>query len=370
MNNCKYFKLCGACKYPLDDYETALKSKVKEYQKILKDFRIGEVVANPCIYHYRNKITYRFFMQKAKLCAGFYEEGKAKPISIDDCLIQKETASKIMKDILNYLNRYHVEAYNPLTKMGLVRYVMFRISSDDKVSMCLVLGSREFKGSNNFFKTLRKLHPEIVNIDMSINSRNTTVVIEGNIINVYGLGYLKDKMGDFIFNIPNNAFYQVNHDCALKIYEDVVKRLGIQKDDVILDAYCGIGTISLFLAAKAKEVIGVEINAQAVKMAKINARDNNIDNVSFITSDVSEYIYDNDFDILVVDPTRSGMDDRFINTALKKRPKKIAYVSCNPLTMADDLKKLKNDYSIEDISLYDQFGFTSHFEALTILHRK
>ncbi len=370
MSNCPYFSKCGGCKYPLDDYDASLRLKVEAIKKELAPFLVKNVVSNPNVYHYRHKVIYRFFKKDKKIYAGLYEGGLGKTISIENCLIQKEVVSKIIKDILSYLNRYHVEVYNPTTKQGLLRYILFRVSKDDKVSICLVIGNKDFKGSNNFFKEIRKLHPEIVNIDLLINRRDTSVVIEGELRNVFGNGYLRDKLKDYTFNISNDAFYQVNPYCAELIYQDVIDRLDIKKSDVILDAYCGIGTITLFLAKYAKQVIGVEINAKAIKSAIKNATINNVTNVSFVCQDVKEYMCDENFDILVVDPTRSGMSDDFIKTIRKKKPKKIAYVSCNPQTMANDLNKLKDLYFIEPITLYDQFGFTAHLEALTICHLK
>lgn len=367
MKNCPMYKSCGACKYPLDNYQASLKNKTDEALKLLGDYQIKEVKANPLTYHYRHKIIYRFFYQDKKIAAGFYQEGSGKLVAVNGCLIENEVGAKIIKDVLKIANKYHMEVYNPKRKSGVLRYLMMRISKDNKALLCFVLGN-DFKGSNNFVKLLRDMHPEIVNIDFIYNQRDTSVVMEGKMKTIYGKGYIIDKLDDLKFHISSDAFYQVNPYMAEIIYNDVVNGLDIQKSDIILDAYCGIGTISLFLAKRAKNVIGVEINPKAIENAIVNAQANQIENVHFVCSDVKEYIISNDFDIMVVDPPRSGMDDEFIATIKAKKPKKLAYVSCNIETMISDLNKLASMYKIEPITLYDQFGFTKHFESMTICH--
>lgn len=367
---CPYYQKCGACNYPLDDYQKSLSLKLEQASKTLKPFKVKRVVENPQIYHYRHKIIYRFFKVKGVVKAGLYAEGSGKLIDIDECLIEHPIGSKILSEVLKLANRYHMEVYNPINKTGLLRYLLLRVAKDGKVLLCLVVGNSDFKGSNNFVKQLRQKFPEIVGVDLMLNRRATNVVMEGQLKTIYGKGYLLDQLKDYRFLLSSDAFYQVNPDMAEIIYNDVVAALKPGADDIVLDAYCGIGTISLFLAAKAKNVIGVEVNPKAILNAKKNAELNQITNVHFKCQSVDDYILSDHFDLLVVDPPRSGMSEQFIKAVLKAKPKTIVYVSCDISTMVRDLQYLKKDYQIDDITLYDQFGFTKHFEAMTVCHKK
>ena len=363
MNNCPYFKACGACSYPLDNYEASLKDKVARLES---KFKIKEVKANPLVYNYRHKIIYRFFKMKGEIKAGFYEEGSGSLVAIKECMIQHSYASEVIKVFLKLANKYHMQVYNPKTKSGFLRYLVMRVAKSGKVSLCLVVGDNLFPGSRNFLSQLRKECKDIVNFDLLLNRRDTSIVMEGPLKTLYGKGYIQDELDDLKFLISSKAFYQVNPYMAEIIYRDVINYLKPSKDEVVLDAYCGIGTISLYLVKQAKSVLAVDINAESIKDAKANAKINNIENVDFLAHDVKDLAYREAFDLLVVDPPRSGMDDAFIKMIIAKKPKRMAYVSCNPETLERDLKKLGKYYDFEDITLYDQFGFTKHLEALTV----
>ena len=363
MMNCPYFKKCGACKYPLDNYEASLKAKVAAISQYLD---VEEVVANPQIYHYRHKIVYRFFKDRSQVKAGLYAEGSGKLVAVDNCLLEHPLGTKILKAVLKLANHYHMPVYNPLNGQGFLRYLVLRISKNGHANVCLVVGNMIFESSRHFVREIKKACPEMVNFDLLINKRNTTIVLEGTLKTLFGKGYLRDNLGDFQFLIGSKTFYQVNPSMADIIYHKLRQRLKVTRDEVVLDAYCGIGTISLYLAQEAKKVIGVDINPSSIAGAKANAVLNNCHNVSFIASDVKDLAYSEDYDVLVVDPPRSGLGEDFIKMILDKKPKRIAYVSCFPPSLKEDMTKLAKAYTFEPVTLFDQFGFTDHMEALSI----
>lgn len=372
MQNCPYFKKCGACTYQLDDYSKSKTLKLNKMKKLFDKQKEFKLVPSPSPYNYRHKVIFTFYKDKNnKIKAGLYKEDSHKVIAIKDCMIQDEVANNILKDILILANKYHLKVYHEDLHRGLLRHVQIRTSHfDSKALVTFVLGENIFPGSKDFLNELKSMHKEIVGIIFNYNSRSTSVVLGEKEKIMYGNGFIKDKLGPFTFEITSKSFYQVNPELAYLLYQDAIKFANINKNDIVLDAYCGTGTISLFASLKAKKVVGVEINKQAIISANRNKRLNKIDNVEFVCSDVEDYMLASKFDVVICDPPRSGMSNSFINTLLKLRPRTIVYISCNPLTLKRDLNAFRNNYYISDVRFYDQFAFTDHLESICVLTKK
>ena len=371
MINCPYFKKCGSCAYATDDYEKSLRLKIAKIHKLFPEQKEIELLPSKP-YHYRHKVIYSFFTdKKGEIKAGLYSENSHRIVEIKDCLLHSKESLAIIDDVLKLANSFKLTAFNDRTYKGLLRHLQIRTSySDRKVLLTFVLGDMVFKGSSNFISELVKKHGEIVGIIFNYNNRHTSVVLGQKEKTVYGRPFLRDKMGPLTFEITSKSFYQVNPEVAYKIYQDAIELSEIKDTDTVLDAYCGTGTISLFAAQRAKRVVGVEINDSAVMSAKKAKRLNMIDNVTFICSDVIDYMQKERFDVVFTDPPRSGMSVGFIKTLLKIKPSRIVYISCNPETMKRDLSLFKDQYYIGNIKFYDQFAFTDHLESLVLLKRK
>ena len=371
MNNCPYYKKCGSCAYALDNYENSLKKKKEVLKRLFPKVDI-DLVACDDPYHYRHKVIFTFFENKERMInAGFYEEDSHRVIRIEDCLIQNEEANALIKDILDLARKFKLRAYREDRGTGLLRHVQIRTAhASRKLLVTFVLGDKVFPSSRNFINELRKLHPEIIGIVFNYNSRHTSVVLGETEKVVFGKNLLIDELGPFKFEIASKSFYQVNPMMALKIYEDAMSFAKIRKSDMVLDAYCGTGTISLFASQYAKAVVGVEINKYSIMAANRNKQSNHINNVNFVCSDVKEYMLANHFDVVITDPPRNGMSREFISTLLRTKPRTIVYVSCNPETMKRDLNGLASRYRVKQMRFYDQFAFTSHFESVALLEIK
>lgn len=243
--------------------------------------------------------------------------------------------------------------------------------------MCIiVINGKEIPKEKELVKELIIKFPNIKSVVKNINTKNTNVILGNQNINLYGDGFIKDKLGQYTFKISPLSFYQVNPIQAEKLYNLAVEEAKISNNDIVFDLYCGIGTISLFLSKFAKKVYGIEIVEEAIKMAKQNAEINNVKNTEFIAGDVEnildELINKKNIipDIVLVDPPRKGLDNKSIENLLNIRVKRIVYISCNPATLIRDLSKLEELYSIKSIKPVDMFPFTSHVECVTVLNLK
>ena len=365
MMKCKYYQKCGACLYDLGDYAASIKDKKAKLKRMFKEDFAFYAMDDP--YHSRHKVTFSFYKDKGIIKSGLYAQYSRKVIAIKDCPLQSKTANALIASIDELANAFKLSVFNPLSKKGLLRHVQIRVASDDqKALLTFVLGEKIFPSSRNFIKELTKRHKEINGIVFNYNFRQTAVVLGESDKVVYGKDSLEDKMGDLTFMISSRSFYQVNPKVAYKIYSDIVEDGNLSLDDKVLDAYTGTGTIASFIAKEVKEVIGIDNNPASIKNARLNAFKNNIKNSRFIVGDALKALSD-DYDAIIVDPPRSGLHEAFIKELIKRRPKKIIYVSCDPATFKRDLSKLKRYYRIIKLKFYDQFVFSEHVEGLAIL---
>ena len=375
---CPLAKKCGGCDYQGMSYEQQLKEKEKSVRKLMKGF--GEVLPiigaqNP--YHYRNKVHAVFARQKnGEIISGVYQEGTHNVVPVTSCQIENEKADEIIVSIRKLLKSFKIKVYDEDTDYGLLRHVMIRTGYvSGQIMVVLVVRSPIFPSKNNFVKALRQLHPEITTVVLNVNERRTSMVLGDRNITIYGKGYIEDTLCGCTFRISPTSFYQINPVQTERLYKTAMMLARLNKRNVVIDAYCGIGTIGMVAAKTVKEVIGIELNAEAVRDANANAKRNHMDNIRFVQGDAGMFMEgmadrEEKVDVVFMDPPRSGSDEAFLKSLLILAPQKIVYISCNPDTQARDLKVLcKKDYQVEAIQPVDMFPFTKHVECVTLLQR-
>ncbi|MGI6095080.1 MAG: 23S rRNA (uracil(1939)-C(5))-methyltransferase RlmD [Lachnospiraceae bacterium] len=375
---CPYSKKCGGCQYTAVPYEQQLKQKQKELNHLLKPFgKVPEVIGMENPYHYRNKVHAVFGRnRKGEIVSGTYREGTHDIVPIDVCLIENEKADAIIRDIRGLLRSFKIKTYDEDSRYGLLRHVLVRTGyASGEIMVVLVLASPILPSKNNFVKALRKLHPEITTVVLNVNDKKTSMVLGSRDIVLYGKGYIEDTLCGCVFRISPQSFYQVNPVQTEVLYEKAISFAGLTGKERVIDAYCGIGTIGLIASKKAREVISIELNPDAVRDAISNARRNQIKNVRFFQGDAGQFMVDmaaqgEKADVVFMDPPRAGSDNAFIHAIVKLAPKKVVYVSCEPSTLARDLKVFqKNGYEVKKMVGVDMFPMTKNVETIVALSR-
>lgn len=375
---CASAKKCGGCRYQGVPYEEQLKKKQKQVEALLKKFaKINPIIGMEDPYFYRNKVHAVFDRdRKGNIISGIYEAKTHRVVPIDECLIEDEKSQEIIRTIRGMLKSFKIKTYDEDTGYGLLRHVLVRRGfSTNEVMVVLVIGSPIFPSKNNFVKALRKVHPEISTVVLNINDRHTSMVLGEREIVIYGKGFIRDTLCGLTFRISPKSFYQVNPVQTEILYKEAVRYAGLTGKERVIDAYCGIGTISLIAASDAKEVIGVELNKDAVRDAKINARENKITNVQFRQGDAGQFMEamaaeGGHADVVFMDPPRAGSDEKFLSSIVKLRPDKVVYISCSPETLARDLNYLtKKGYRVKMIQPVEMFSFTEHIECVVLMSR-
>ena len=374
---CPVSKRCGGCRYLDIEYREELNKKEDYVRKLLKPYvKLKGItgMANPC--YYRNKVTRAFGMDRGKPVYGIFEEKSHRIVTVDKCLIEDEKADAIINSVWGLLKSFKIRVYDEDTGVGLLRYVMVRTGRlTGEVMVTLVTASPVFPSKQNFCKALKKLHPDITTIVQNVNSRTDSLVLSDKENVLYGKGFIEDELCGKRFKISSKSFYQVNPIQTEILYRKAVDYAGLTGKERVLDAYSGIGTIGIIASDKAKEVISVELNGDAVKDAKINASANKIKNISFYKNDAGKFMVDmakkgEKVDVVFMDPPRQGSSEDFIKALLIMKPKRIVYVSCGPETLARDLKLLTSGgYKVESAECVDMFPKTEHVETCCLLER-
>lgn len=379
VTTCPYAKKCGGCQYQGMDYAAQLKKKQKEMNKLLKDFgKPDPIIGMKDPLHYRNKVHAVFGRtRKGEIVSGTYEAGTHKIVNIDECMIEDEISQSIIRTIRGLLRSFKIRTYDEDTGYGLLRHVLVRRGfTTGQVMVVLVLSSPILPSKNNFVKALRKEHPEITTVVLNVNDKKTSMVLGERDIVLYGKGYIEDILCGCTFRISPQSFYQVNPVQTERLYQTAMDYAELTGKERVIDAYCGIGTIGMVAAKRAREVIGVELNRNAVKDARINAKLNQIKNIAFYEGDAGKFMVSmaeegEKADVVFMDPPRSGSDEAFLSSVIRLAPKRIVYVSCGPDTLARDLKYLaRNGYQVRKMQPVDMFGFTEHCEMVVQLVKK
>ena len=377
---CNISKKCGSCQLIDKTYDETLKTKLNNVNNLLKqnkiNYTIKEINPSPNITQYRNKMIVGFRYINNEIIAGFYEENSHKVIALDYCLMHSDAQNKIVAETVKIMKQLKLRPYDEDKKTGLIRYLLIKEGFKTKEIMVVVVTGQEmFPGSNEFCKRVRNIDPNIKTIIQNINSRKTSVVLGDKEKVLFGPGQISDYLFNLRFNITSKSFFQVNPLQAEKLYQRVKDYANFKGNEIIIDAYSGVGTIGMFLSDKVNKVISVENNKQAHLAAITNAKNNKIKNVLFYNADATEFIYQlakqrEKIDVVVMDPPRTGSTEQFIDSCIKLNPKKIVYVSCGPDTLARDLQLFyKNKYFITKGSCFDMFCFSEHVETVVLLEK-
>ena len=375
---CPYAKKCGGCDYQGIPYAKQLSIKQKEMEKLLGGFaKVYPIIGMEEPIHYRNKVHAVFDRdRKGNIISGVYEKNSHRVVNVDSCMIEDERADAIVLTVRKLIKDFKMKVFDEDTGYGLFRHVLIRTGHvSGQILVVLVLASPILPAKNNFIKALRAAHPEITSVVLNVNDRKTSMVLGEREIVLYGKGYIEDTLCGLTYRISPKSFYQVNPIQTEKLYQTAVDYAGLTGKEVVLDAYCGIGTIGMTAASKAKEVIGVELNRDAVKDAIANAKANGIKNVRFYNKDAGDFIVSMaqqnvKCDVIFMDPPRSGSTEKFLDCVAKLAPKRVVYVSCDPVTLARDLKYItKKGYRVERIQPVEMFCFTKHCENVVLLQK-
>lgn len=402
---CPSARRCGGCQIQAVDYQEQLRLKEKKVYNNLK--RIGglsslllpggeetteqtkeeternAVVMEPIIgmenpWRYRNKAQFPFGRNKdGRIVTGFYAGRTHDIVEQEDCLLGVEENREILSIIRNFMEEYKIEPYNEETHRGLVRHVLIRKGfQTGELMVCLVINGRKLPGQQALTEHLLEI-PGMTSISLNVNQEKTNVILGKELINLWGEGHITDYIGAVQYRISPLSFYQVNPVQTERLYGTALEYAGLTGNETVWDLYCGIGTISLFLAQKAKQVYGVEIVPQAIDDARENARLNHMENVEFFVGKAEEVLpeqYERNqiyADVIVVDPPRKGCDEKCLETIVKMSPNRVVYVSCNSSTLARDVKYLEErGYRTERVRCVDMFPHSGHVETVVLLGRK
>ena len=379
--SCPVYKKCGGCQLQNLSYAEQLRFKQNKVVKLLKSFgRVEPIIGMDDPYHYRNKVQAAFFTdRRGRIRSGVYQSGTHRIVSVDDCQIEDRLADKIIVAVRRLLPSFHLTTYNEDTHKGFLRHVLVKRGfATDEVMLVLVTGTPVFPSKSHFVKAIVEEFPQIKTIVQNINPYNTNLVLGERQTVLYGKGYIEDVLCGCRFRISPKSFYQINPVQTEVLYGKAIEFAGLKGSETVLDAYCGIGTIGI-VAAKhgAGQVIGVELNGEAVRDAIQNAKANGLKNIRFYKGDAGAFMQavaaENErLDVVLMDPPRAGSSEQFLDALIKLSPKTVVYVSCNPETLARDLQYLrqKSRYKVQKIQPVDMFPHTAHVETVVLLSRK
>ncbi len=380
QRECPMSSSCGGCDFWHMDYEEETRLKADRVRQSLN--RIGgenleeiPILSAPTCHGYRNKAQYPVSSKKGRAFAGFFRAGTHQVVENERCLILPEETDKVKKIVIDYVNHYRITAYDEATQKGLLRHIYVRRGAvSGQVLVCLVVNGRKLPHGEDLIGRLQKV-PGFTTLVLSVNTKTGNAVLGDEFITLYGPGYIEDTLCGLNFRLSPRSFYQVNHHQAQRLYEAAISQAEITKNDLVLDLYCGVGTITLAMAKAAGKVIGVEVIEAAVQDAKDNAKRNGIENAEFFCGDAGKAALELEAkgiipDVVVVDPPRKGLNADAIEAMAKMSPRRIVYVSCDPATLARDVALLKEKgYCLKNAMAADLFPRCAHVESVVLLVR-
>lgn len=378
--DCATYKRCGGCSLRHIKYEETLKIKRDMVQNLVNKSLENKITVNGVIgmkspYNYRNKLQYPVGVNKdGKPVMGVFASRTHEIVPIQDCLIQSKEAEKVAKEIFNFIKENHISIYNETTRKGAIRHIIVKIGVKTNEIMCVIVTNEDnIKYETELVNNITQKYPNVKTIIKNINNKNTNVILGEKDVILYGNGFIYDKLGNYTFKISAKSFYQTNPIQTEVLYQKAIDYAKLDKNDILCDLYCGIGTIGIFASNEVKKVYGIEIVEEAVEAAKENAKMNNVDNIEFIAGDV-EKAFKELVEVknvkptaIIVDPPRRGLDETTIGKILELEVKKLVYVSCNPATMVRDIKMMETKYEVKEIQPVDMFPFTSNVECVAVL---
>ena len=379
---CEYYKKCGGCHLQHINYEAQLRYKTNKVAKCLskiggfKDLEVAETIGLEKTIHYRNKAQYPVSEIDNKAVVGFYEKASHRIVPIKKCLIMPELSEKILIKVENFLNENKIKAYDGEAHKGIVRHVLIKAGFETgEIMVCIVINGKELPESDKLIESLLEIE-NIKCIAINKNREKTSVILGNKTEIIYGGPFIAEYIGDIKFLISVESFFQVNPKGAKILYDTVVEFGNFSKKDVVIDAYSGIGTISLYISKLVKKVYGIEMEEQSIKDACENAKINDVENTEFILGEVEEEIErlyeesEEKIDVIIVDPPRKGCEQSLLDSIIKISPERVIYVSCDPATLARDLKILSTGgYSIKKVQPVDMFAMSFHVETICLMTR-
>lgn len=377
-NGCPHYKKCGGCHLQNMTYPEQLKFKQIKLIKLMGKFgHVSEIIGMQNPNHYRCKVQAAFGRDKSGIISGVYQSSTHKIVPIDLCMIEDKKADEIIVTIRKLLKSFKLKPFDENNMTGFLRHVLVRKGYySGQIMVVMVTGSPAFPSSTSFINALLERHPEITTIVQNVNGKFGSLVLGDKNITLYGDGYIEDSIDDFSFRISPASFYQVNPLQTSLLYGKTIEYMGLTGKETVIDAYCGTGTIGILASKKAGRVIGVELNPDAVRDAKCNAKRNDVKNIEFYTADASDFMVEmadagQKADVVIMDPPRAGSDKRFMSSVITLGPKKVVYVSCNPETLARDSEYfVKHGYRITKIQPVDMFPHTAHVETVALLSQR
>ena len=381
QRECPISSSCGGCDFWHMDYEEESRLKADRVRSSLN--RIGgesleeiPILSAPTCYGYRNKAQYPVSSQKDRVFAGFFKAGTHQVVENEKCLILPKESDLVKKLVIDYVNHYRISAYDETTGKGLLRHIYVRRGAvSGQVLVCLVINGRKLPHTEDLIGRLQAV-PGFTSLVLSVNTKAGNTVLGEEFITLYGPGYIEDTLCGLTFRLSARSFYQVNHHQAQRLYDAAIAQAEINKNDLVLDLYCGVGTITLAMAKAAGKVIGVEVVEQAVEDAKENAKRNGIENAEFFCGDAGKAALALEEqgirpDVVVVDPPRKGLNADTIEALSRMSPRRIVYVSCDPATLARDVALLKDrGYVLKNAQAADLFPRCAHVESIVCLCKR
>lgn len=378
---CPVGKKCGGCVFQHMDYDEECRLKAQRVCQALnrlagEDLESLPILPAPETHHYRNKAQYPVTHRKGQVVAGFFQEGTHEVISTARCGILPPEMDQVRDIVVNHMNRHRIPAYEETTGRGLVRHIYVRKGFvSGQVLVCLVVNGEKLPHSQELVEALKAV-PGFKTLVLGVNTRKGNAVLGDKFLNLYGEGWIEDTLCGLTFRLSPRSFYQVNHDQAERLYALAIEAADIRKTDKVLDLYCGVGTITLAMAQAAGQVIGVEIESQAVADATANALRNGVENAEFFCGDAGNAALELENrgekpDVVVVDPPRKGLSPDVIEAIDRMNPRRVVYVSCDPATLARDVARFKEKgYGLKWVQAVDMFPRTAHVETVVSLSKK
>ena len=373
---CPLYRKCGGCQLQNMDYPRQLAWKQRQVERLLGEFAQPEpVIGMERPYHYRNKVQAAFGTDRSgRVISGVYQASTHHIVPVESCLTEDRTADEIIGTVRGLLRSFRIEPYDERTGRGLLRHVLVKRGfATGQVMVALVTASPVFPAKRRFVQALRERHPEIVTVVQNVNGRFTSMVLGDAEQVLYGPGVIEDVLCGCVFRISARSFYQINPVQTEVLYGKAMEFAGLTGRETVIDAYCGIGTIGLVAAKRAKQVLGVECNRDAVRDAVANAKRNGAKNIRFLCADAGEFLAEmaaeqERADVVFLDPPRAGSSVEFLTALAQMAPPRAVYISCNPETQRRDLRFLTGrGYRVEKIQPVDMFPHTQHIETVALL---
>ncbi len=374
---CPLRKKCGGCQLQNMSYTQQLSFKQVRVIKLLgKYHHVSEIIGMENPYHYRNKVQAAFSERRGEIISGVYQSSTHNIVPVDNCMIEDQKADEIIVTLRKLLKSFKLRAFNDVAMKGFLRHVLIKRGfSSGEIMVVMVTAVSDFPKEQQFVNALLERHPDITTIVQNVNNKRTSLVLGEKSRVLYGDGYITEDLCEFKFRISPKAFYQINPIQTEVLYKKAMEYADISKCETVLDAYCGTGTIGLIASKKAKKVVGVELNPDAIVDARVNAELNAVKNIEFFCDDAGIFMINaanrNDrYDVVIMDPPRAGASIEFLRSLVTLSPKKIVYISCNPETQARDLSFLtRKGYKVKRIQPVDMFPHTEHVETVVLLNK-